>query len=214
MGLPVISFAASAGDDKRLDWNEEDYNGLFVTKALKRKPFSGRCSVRISGQPVGVRSGEREVALRWFANVAHRYLFDSKIQTPVALIPIPNGGAIDIRASCDTSAQAAELANSLAKDAYVLDVLRWQSPIPQGDHPAKHYFEQAIVHDNPLTASPRKTTVLVDEVFTDGSVIRGVAARLAEKGIKVDLVLCAAHDAATRAREVFTAHKHSVDDGL
>jgi hypothetical protein len=197
-----------------LDWNEEDYNGLFVTKALKRKPFGGRCSVRISGQPVGVRSGEREVALRWFANVAHRYLFDSKTESPVALIPVPNGGAIDIRASCDTSAQAAELANSLAKDAYVLDILRWQSPIPQGEHTAKHYFEQAIVHDNPLTGSPRKSTVLVDEVFTDGAVIRGVVARLAARGIKVDLVLCAAHDSATRAAEVFRAHKHSVDAGL
>ena len=214
MGLPVISFVASAGGDTRLDWNEEDYNGLFVTKALKRKPFSGRCSVRISGQPVGVRSGERDVALRWFANVAHRYLFDAKIQTPVALIPIPNGGAIDIRASCDASAQAAELANSLAKDAYVLDVVRWKTPIPQGEHPARHYFEQAAVHDSPLTGSPRKTTVLVDEVFTDGAVIRAVAARLAESGIKVDLVLCAAHSSATRVSNVFAAHKHSVDLGL
>ena len=214
MGLPVISFTASAGGDNRLDWNEEDYNGLFVTKALKRKPFSGRCSVRISGQPVGVRSGEREVALRWFANVAHRYLFDSKIQTPVALIPVPNGGAIDIRASCDTSAQATELANSLAKDAFVLDILRWKSPIPQGEHPAKHYFEQAAVHENPLSTSPRKTTVLIDEVFTDGAVIRGVVARLAESGIKVDLVLCASHASATRVRDVFAAHKHALDGGL
>ncbi len=214
MDLPVISFTASAGGDNRLDWNDEDYNGLFVTKALKRKPFNGRCSVRISGQPVGVRSGEREVALRWFANVAHRYLFDSKIETPVALIPVPNPGAIDIRVSADTTEQATELSNSLAKDAYVLDILRWKTPITPGEHAPKHYFEQAALHDSPLLATPRKTTILIDEVFTDGNVLRGVVARLKEKGIKVDLVLCASHASAKRVPDVFTTHKHAIADGL
>lgn len=214
MGLPVISFTASAVGDNRLDWNEEDYNGLFVTKALKRKPFSGRCSVRIGGQAVGVRSGEREVALRWFTNVAHRYLFDNKVETPIALIPVPNSSAIDIHASCDTTQQAAELANSVGKDAYVLDILRWRAAIAQGEHAAKHYFEQAVVHDNPLTASPRRTTVLIDEVFNGGASVRGVIVRLAEKGVKVDFVLCASHLATARVPQVFSAHKHSVEPGL
>ncbi len=92
--------------------------------------------------------------------------------------------------------------------------MRWRQPIPQGEHAARHYFEQALVHDSPLTASPRKTTVLVDEVFTDGAVIRGVAARLAEKGIMVDMVLCASYSSTTRVREVFSAHKHTIDVGL
>lgn len=214
MGLPVISFTASAGGDNRLDWNDEDYNGLFVTKALKRKPFSGRCTVRISGQPIGVRSGERDVALRWFANVAHRFMFDTKVESPVALIPVPNAGAIDIRAAADTTEQANELSNSLGKDAYVLDILRWKSAIEQGEHPPKHYFDLAVVHDSPLLATPRKTTILVDEVFTDGHVLRGVVARLKEKGIKVDMVLCASHTSATRVPDVFTTHKHSIADGL
>jgi hypothetical protein len=212
VSLRVISFTVSSSTSDRLGWTDDDYNGLFITKALKRKSFGGRCTVRIGGQEVGVRSGERELALKWFAHVAHQYLFDAKAQTPIALIPIPNAGAIDIKASCDTVEQAASLANSLGNDGFVMDIVRWADPVTTNQGPpqnAKFYYDRALVY--PGADPARKTTVLVDEVFNTGAHIEGVAQRLRQNGVHVDFALVAAHvPRGPSPTPVFKAHEHTL----
>ena len=186
--MEAIAFAASASESVRVAWTDDDYNGLFVIKALRRKAFSGRCVVNIGGAQVGVRSGERDVALRWFVNAAHTYLFQQKIQTPLALIPVPNATAVDM-GSCDTVEQASLLASSIGGEASVLDVVRWSEPVEAKDD-ARYYYDRATLSAGPFTA-PRKTTVLVDELCTSGAAIVAVAKKLKEQGVQVDFALCA-----------------------
>ncbi|MBC7792317.1 MAG: hypothetical protein H7Z43_01300 [Clostridia bacterium] len=176
----------SASESARVAWTDDDYNGLFVLKALRRKSFSGRCVVNIGAAKVGVRSAEREVALRWFANAAHTYLFEQKVQTPLVLIPVPNTSATG-RERCDTAEQAMQLATSIGGDASVLDIVRWSEPVESGD--ARYFYDRAVLRA--AADARRKTTLLVDELCSDGAALLGIAAKLRIQGINVDFALFA-----------------------
>ena len=209
--MQAIAFAASASESSRVGWTDDDYNGLFVLKALRRKSFSGRCVVQIGGVPVGVRSAERELALRWFVNEAHSYLYHQKVQTPLCLIPVPNLGATD-GAKCDTVEQAEALAKSIGNEVSVLDVVRWSEPL-EAQEDAGYYFQRAVVNGGGPDGA-RKTTVLVDEMcHGNGAALQAVAAKLRQSGINVDFALCAGFvPPGEPPSKVFQPHVLKLDD--
>jgi hypothetical protein len=85
----------------------------------------------------------------------------------------------------------AEAIVSNLQEVTIWDGLRWSAakvPAHQGGPRDPHYFYKHLVIEKKL---PDAEIVLVDDMFTSGSHMQAINARLAEKGGKCRLGLCA-----------------------
>ncbi len=212
MSIQLVAFASYLTNVNER-WSDDDYNALFVVKALKGRTFNGPCMARIPTGRMAVTSADKNTAREWFAIVAAAYLARWHPPTPLALIPVPNSKATDHAVPCDVTLQAQALA-ARVPNSFVYDVVRWVRPMPsasgeEGSRDPGIYFDAARVQlpDPPPTIA---TAVLIDDVCTTGAHLRAVQARLSIKhSIDAGVALCAAYTPAPEEappRPVFDEH--------
>jgi predicted amidophosphoribosyltransferase len=185
-------------------WTQGDFNAYKFIRAIKNRPIKGWAWIPVSGASRQLSQVNAAEAVTWFAEMAVPYLQEQTFRSPVVLVPMPGS-------SCSVDSKEESRAKLLAQAITpkmpgftVWDGLRWKNklvPSSQGGPRDPRTFYQNLV----LTSDvPAGSLVFIDDVFTSGSHIVGVAAKLREHGTAPELAVCAGRTVHESPRSPFS----------
>jgi predicted amidophosphoribosyltransferase len=160
--------------------------------------------------PVGDEERELTAAntndsIDWFGEMVARHLAATGVEPPLLLVPVPTSSAtLDSSSGPWTSLLAIAVASNGMGDADVVDALRWKRRV---EPPSLRTATAAELYENLAVTrrlDPDVPVVLVDYLFSAPATLQACAGRLSERGMRVELAVCAGRIAAGAAHDAFT----------
>jgi predicted amidophosphoribosyltransferase len=210
MALRVISFATYL-TNVDVVWRGEDYDALKFVKAIKGKPINKYAYVPVGKAKRLLQERNADDAIGWFGEMAMAPTRDLRIPHPLILVPIPNSSCTTTNGKVPRTTRLAKaLAVQLGEEVW--DRLRWKTimtPSSQGGtRDPQELYDNLVVTKEP----PKGSLVLIDDVRTTGAHLLAAAARLAEKGARVPLAVCAARTVWNQDEEPFSILDEQLED--
>jgi len=210
MALRVISFATYL-TNVDVVWRGEDYDALKFVKAIKGKPINKYAYVPVGKVRRLLEERNADDAIGWFGEMAMAPTRDLRIPHPLILVPIPNSSCTTTNGKVPRTTRLAKaLAVQLREEVW--DRLRWKTimtPSSQGGtRDPQELYDNLVVTKEP----PKGSLVLIDDVRTTGAHLLAAAARLAEKGARVPLAVCAARTVWNQDEEPFSILDEQLED--
>ena len=183
---------------------QADYRATHLVKAVKGKELGNAYEwVEINGKNVKIVNGNRDEAIKWFAEWAAKTIQAILGNQTAVLVPIPNGATIvqssaDFRTALIAEAIAERLPNSIAAP-----LLRWRAPRPKSTDVASR--EAAMLYPELawIAKLPIGNVVLIDDVYTTGGHATAAAWRVEDCDQKASILISCGR----------TFH-HQIDDPL
>ncbi len=206
--LPVACFSTYVAEPSQQAARHRDVRNFLL--ALSGEQVSGTSSIPVGHDERTLTTMNANDSIDWFGEMVVQYLDSSQILPPFGLVPVPTPQTtLASSAGPWTSLLAISIASNGLEDASVLDLLRWQEPIPeQRCHTVAELYENlAVIRPFPTD----RAIVLVDYLFTTSTMLRACAARLKRHGANVVLGLCAGRTAKEASYDPFTVVKGALE---
>jgi hypothetical protein len=176
---------------------EIEWAALQFVRAIKRKPLHGYVHVPLPGGARGYLDQATAVAVStWFGQIVAAGVTWDRVDQ-LALIPVPDA-ACALRAGppSKTLSLAQGLRGALPEGkAFVLDVLRWDEPMPSAHVAGGTRDPQELYSRLRLTCRSLPPdlpqVVLIDDVLASGGHLRAAASFLIDCGARVLAACCA-----------------------
>lgn len=188
--LRVVCLSTYVADRSRQTARHVDVRNFLL--ALRGERVEGVSTIPVGAEKRSLSATNANDSIDWFGEMVVHYLAGNGIGAPLAIVPVPTSRAtVDSNAGPWTSLLAISIASNGLGEADVVDVLRWQRPVPP---PSRRTATAAELYQNlavtrPL--APEVPVLLVDYLYTSSATLRACAARVKEQGAKVLLALCA-----------------------
>jgi predicted amidophosphoribosyltransferase len=210
MALRVISFATYL-TNVDVVWRGEDYDALKFVKAIKGKAINRYAHVPVGKAKRRLQEQNADDAIGWFGEMAMAPTRDLRIPHPLILVPSPNSSCTTTNGKVPRTTRLAKaLAVQLGEEVW--DRLRWKAimtPSSQGGtRDPQELYDNLVVTKEP----PKGSLGLIDDVRTTGAHLLAAAARLAEKGARVPLAVCAARTVWNQDEEPFSILEEQLED--
>ena len=191
-----------------------DFNATKFVHAIKGERMNGYGHVPVRGVSMRLDNQNASQAARWFGLWAAGQLAGLvPMPTRIALIPIPNSGAVtggpgDFK----TKLLADEILPHLGARASVAPVLTWREPMRRSHDGGTR--DPCELFENLHCAGyvPEAVHIVVDDVKTTGGHIQACAAKLGAVGAPVVIAVCAAKTEYTQLPNTFVVPMHQIDD--
>ena len=128
--LPVVCFSTRVADPSQESGRHRDVRNFLF--ALCGEQVTGSSTVPVGSDERSLTTLNANDSIDWFGEMAVQYLDGTPARPPFGLVPVPTPQTtLASNAGPWTSLLAISIASNGLADSSVLDLLRWQEPLPE-----------------------------------------------------------------------------------
>jgi len=218
MALPVVCFCGYFCNNA-MRWRSEDFDSYKWVQALKGHALNKHAFVPVQGVNKHLSNANLGDAAMWFGILVNDYLGNHVTTGPFSVVPVPNSDCVVGSTTKPRTRKLAKAVCDTVKDgSKVLDCLRWKKNLGSaskdgGPREAEIlYGNLTFLKEVQEDLDTNLGVLLVDDVTTSGGHLRACAAKLASKGLGVDIVMCGGKTVYDQNNSAFHTYGYELEE--